>query len=67
MLVLRGAYVVVFDFNVDRVDVDRRIGRCFACHKTVTNPPLDGEEQFEWSNADVPRRLWSLPGTTVVY
>ena len=43
MLFLRGAYVVVFfGANVDGVDVDGRIGRCFACHKTVRNAPLNG-------------------------
>ena len=59
-------YVVLFSSDVDRVDVDRRIGRCLARHKTVRNSPLDGENQLEWSNADVTRRLWSLHGTTVV-
>ena len=67
MLVPRGAYVVVlFSSNVDGVDVDGCIRRCFASHKTVRNSPLNGENQLEWSNADVPRRLWSFPGTTVV-
>ena len=58
MLFLRGAYVVVlFSSNVDRVDVDRCIGRCFARHKTVRNSPLNAENQLEWSNAGVPRCL----------
>ena len=36
MLLLRGVYVVVlFSSNGYGVDVDGRIGRCFARHKTV--------------------------------
>ena len=65
-LILRGAYVVLFSSNVDGADVDRRIGRCFARHKTARNSPLNGENQLEWSNADVPSCLWSFPGTTAV-
>ena len=48
---------------VPTIDVDRCIGRCFARHKTVRNCPLNGENQLEWSNADVPK---SFPGTTAV-
>ena len=64
---IRGAYfVVLHSFNVDGVDGEKRIGRCFARHETVRNSPWNGENQLEWSNSDVHRRLWSLIGTTVV-
>ena len=59
-------HTFLFSSNVDRVDVVRRIGRCFARHETVRNSPLNGGTQLEWSTADVPRRLWSFPGTTMV-
>ena len=42
--------------NVDRVSVNRRVGRYLAREKTVRNSPLNGEDQLEWPNAHVPRR-----------
>ena len=65
-LMLRTTAMSLSSSNVDGVAVDGRIGRCFARHKTVRNSPLNGENQLQWSNADVPRRLSSFPGTAVV-
>lgn len=49
--------VLSFSSKLDEVDVDGRIDRCFARHKTTVGPALyNGENQLERLEAGVPWR-----------